>query len=40
VLFAGTMECASCHDVHDNGIAPFLRLSNDASAMCLTCHNK
>jgi predicted CXXCH cytochrome family protein len=40
MLFAGTMECASCHDVHDNGIAPFLRLSNDASAMCLTCHNK
>lgn len=40
MLFAGNMECASCHDVHDNTIAPFLRLSNAASAMCLTCHNK
>jgi len=40
LLFAGNMECASCHDVHDNSIAPFLRLSNAASGMCLTCHNK
>ena len=40
MLFAGNMECASCHDVHDNNIAPFLRVSNAASAMCLTCHNK
>ena len=40
MLFAGNMECASCHDVHDNSLPPFLRLSNAASAMCLTCHNK
>lgn len=40
MLFAGNMECASCHDVHDNSIEPFLRVSNAASAMCLTCHNK
>lgn len=40
LLFAGNMECASCHDVHDNSIAPFLRLSNAASGMCLTCHNQ
>lgn len=40
MLFAGNMECASCHDVHDSTITPFLRVSNDASAMCLTCHNK
>jgi predicted CXXCH cytochrome family protein len=40
MLFAGNMECASCHDVHDNSISPFLRVSNDASGMCLTCHNK
>ncbi len=40
MLFAGSLECASCHDVHDDQIAPFLRLANSASAMCLTCHNK
>jgi predicted CXXCH cytochrome family protein len=40
MLFAGNMECASCHDVHDSTIEPFLRVSNAASAMCLTCHNK
>jgi predicted CXXCH cytochrome family protein len=36
------MECASCHDVHNNA-APgtaFLRTSNNGSALCLTCHNK
>lgn len=40
MLFAGKVECASCHDVHDNAIAPFLRLDNAASALCLTCHDK
>jgi predicted CXXCH cytochrome family protein len=40
MLFAGSMQCASCHDVHDNSNSPFLRLSNAGSAMCLTCHNK
>jgi predicted CXXCH cytochrome family protein len=39
-LFAGKMECASCHDVHNNTSAPFLRKSNNGSALCLTCHNK
>ena len=39
-LFAGKMECASCHDVHSNANAPFLRKSNAASALCLTCHIK
>lgn len=37
---ADQLECASCHDVHDNTNAPFLRLSNDNSALCLTCHIK
>ncbi|WP_210397066.1 cytochrome c3 family protein [Motiliproteus sediminis] len=43
------VECASCHDPH--GVSPdgnpatefnptFLRISNDASAVCLTCHDK
>jgi predicted CXXCH cytochrome family protein len=40
-LFGGKMECASCHNVHDNTTAqPFLRVSNQASALCLKCHIK
>jgi hypothetical protein len=36
-------ECATCHDVHNSVIttrAPvyFLRVSNEASAMCAACH--
>ena len=34
------IECASCHDVHDNTNAPFLRVDNAASALCLSCHDK
>jgi predicted CXXCH cytochrome family protein len=35
------MWCSSCHDVHnpDKG-TPFLNMTNDGSAMCLTCHIK
>jgi predicted CXXCH cytochrome family protein len=40
-LFAGRMECSTCHNVHDNTTyKPFLRMSNDGSAMCLKCHDK
>lgn len=39
-LFAGKLECATCHNVHDNTNDPFLRVSNAASALCLKCHNK
>jgi len=39
-LFNGKVECASCHAVHDPTISPFLRKSNDRSALCLTCHIK
>jgi predicted CXXCH cytochrome family protein len=35
-----TLECGSCHNVHDNTAAPFLRKSNAASALCKTCHIK
>ena len=38
-----TMECASCHDVHNGGpasVASLLVKSNAASALCLTCHDK
>jgi predicted CXXCH cytochrome family protein len=39
-LFAGTLQCASCHDVHDDTNLPFLRVTNANSALCTTCHNK
>lgn len=39
-LFAGTVQCASCHDPHDNTNFPFLNASNVQSAMCTTCHIK
>ncbi len=42
---ANEMWCSSCHAVHEPGTfaagtAPFLRISNNASALCLACHNK
>jgi predicted CXXCH cytochrome family protein len=35
-----TVECASCHNPHNNANGMFLRKSNAGSAMCLTCHIK
>ncbi len=35
-----SVECATCHNVHDNTSGTFLRMSNASSALCLTCHNK
>jgi predicted CXXCH cytochrome family protein len=40
MLFAGRLECASCHNVHDDSISPFLKKDNAGSALCLTCHSK
>jgi len=44
LLFADKLECASCHDVHNElGTAigeGLLRVDNAASALCLTCHDK
>ncbi|MFC1761373.1 cytochrome c3 family protein [Planctomycetota bacterium] len=40
LLFEGKLECASCHDVHGTSVDGLLRMSNEASALCLTCHNK
>jgi predicted CXXCH cytochrome family protein len=34
------VECASCHDPHSETNPTFLRISNNNSAVCLTCHNK
>jgi len=40
-LFAGKLECATCHDVHGaDGNDYFLRVDNDDSELCLTCHIK
>lgn len=39
-LYAGRLECPTCHNVHDPAYAPFLRKSNLGSALCLTCHIK
>ena len=41
LLIGNQVQCASCHDVHNgSGIEKLLKISNDASALCLTCHNK
>ncbi|MEN8247292.1 MAG: cytochrome c3 family protein [Bacteroidota bacterium] len=40
LLFGGSLECGSCHDVHNAGFAYLLRIDNAGSALCLTCHNK
>lgn len=35
------MECATCHDVHaTNTFDELLRVDNDGSGLCLTCHVK
>lgn len=39
-LYTGKVQCASCHDPHRSDTQTFLRLSNDGSALCLTCHKK
>lgn len=42
-LFGGSVECATCHDVHNGTEAVGVRLTyvdDDRSAFCLTCHFK
>ena len=39
-LYAGGVECGSCHNVHDPANGNFLRKSNSGSALCFTCHRK
>jgi len=38
-LYNGKVECSTCHDPH-NGQPLFLRISNDNSQLCKTCHKK
>jgi predicted CXXCH cytochrome family protein len=43
LLYAGKMECASCHDVHNTFTVSggnLLKVSMTASALCTTCHAK
>lgn len=37
---ADQVECASCHNPHDPTNRPFMRVNNDYSNLCLTCHIK
>ena len=34
----GKVQCASCHDSHDNSNGKFLVASNEFSDLCLDCH--
>ncbi len=36
----GQMQCASCHDAHNDTNGKFLVVPNTASALCITCHTK
>jgi predicted CXXCH cytochrome family protein len=43
MLFGDQVECSSCHDVHNTksgNNSTLLLIDNDASALCLTCHQK
>lgn len=46
MLSNGTVQCSSCHDVHNSftvpgsGGVPLLKVSKAGSQLCLTCHNK
>jgi predicted CXXCH cytochrome family protein len=32
------LQCTSCHDAHNNSLGKFLVMPNDASQLCLSCH--
>jgi predicted CXXCH cytochrome family protein len=35
---SGRLECATCHNPHNNANTRFLRMANQGSALCLNCH--
>jgi predicted CXXCH cytochrome family protein len=39
-LYADKVECASCHDVHDNAFTYFLRNDPVNDSLCDACHLK
>lgn len=36
----GRVQCATCHDPHRSDTQTFLRVANDQSKLCRTCHKK
>ena len=41
LLFTNSVECGSCHDVHNTqGNASLLKIDNSSSGLCQTCHGK
>jgi predicted CXXCH cytochrome family protein len=43
MLYGGTVQCSSCHDVHNTQAidsTPLLLVDNAGSDLCLTCHDK
>jgi predicted CXXCH cytochrome family protein len=40
MLYAGKMECASCHDVHNTFAAAPKLVKTTAATLCTTCHAK
>lgn len=39
-LYDGKVECATCHDPHNNNNSAFTRIANAQSGLCTTCHLK
>lgn len=37
-LFTGKVECASCHNPHEDTNEKFLRVNNADSTLCVACH--
>ncbi len=35
----GEMRCTTCHDPHNNELGDFLRMSDEMSTLCITCHD-
>ena len=39
ILFNNTVQCATCHNPHNDTTMPYLRATNANSALCLQCHS-
>ena len=39
ILFNNTVQCATCHNPHNDTTMPYLRSTNTSSALCLQCHS-
>ena len=36
----GEFHCTTCHDPHNNELGDFLRMSDQMSVICITCHDR